>query len=393
MATNLLCLESRRFAPWSAKPSRPTKVSKPFKLPTTARRSAQSVAAESAADATASIPGWRTAFPWLRAGTTRRPRRPGPSRPVTGARPNPAPDEAGLAVARWAGADIPAHAVSRLDGGRAWRSVLRSRQVHGRRVRVHDAAPRGFVLAGDCDGHATRAPGLLLTVTLADCVPVFVADPTRSAVALLHAGWRGTAAGVLESGFSAMAEAFGSRAADLSVHLGPSICGQCYEVGPEVFSAVGQPAPPSAAPLDLRAVLVGRAVSAGVGDDRVSASRECTRCGAGRRYFSHRRGDRGRHLAYLGILPRAGLDAEAGRTAASGGVPARSPSDPVGLCRDCAWSRRVETARGSVFRLCRRHRSDPAYRKYPTLPVVRCPGFEVRRPDPGAPPEPGARPA
>lgn len=338
----------------------------------------------SVAGGTTPVPGWRAAFPWLRAGTTRRPRSPGPQ------------DHAGPEAARWAGADIPAHVVRRLDGGRTWRSVLRSRQVHGRRVRVHDTVSPGFVLAGDCDGHATRAPGLLMAVTLADCVPVFVADPIRRAAALLHAGWRGTAAGVLESGFAALAEAFGSESGDLSVHLGPSICRRCYEVGPDVFSAVGQPTPAGPAPLDLRAVLLRRAVSAGVVPANVSVSQECTRCtrsgGSGRPYFSHRRGDRGRHLAYLGILPRAGHPAEsprpgeASRTADSNGAEVPSSDDPVGLCRRCAWTRRLETARGSVFHLCRRHRSDPAYRKYPTLPVVRCPGFE-------AGPEPGRRPS
>ena len=334
----------------------------------------------SVAGETTPVPGWRAAFPWLRAGTTRRPRSSGPR------------DHAGPDAARWAGAVIPAHAAGRLDKGRPWRSVLRSRQVHGRRVRVHETVPDGFVVAGDCDGHATRAPGLLLAVTLADCVPVFVADPSRRAVALLHAGWRGTAAGVLESGLAAMAEAFGSEPRGLSVHLGPSICGRCYEVGPDVLTALGQPTPAGPVPLDLRAVLLRRAASSGVVPGNVSVSRECTRCEPGRPYFSHRRGDSGRHLAYLGILPRVGRHAErrrtveAARPAEPSGAGAVSPGDTVGLCRRCMWARRVETARGSVFRLCRRHRSDPAYAKYPALPVVRCPGFE-------AGPEPGGRPA
>lgn len=334
-----------------------------------APRSTVSVAGE-----TTPVPGWRAAFPWLRAGTTRRPRSPGPQ------------DHAGPETARWAGADISAHAVGRLDGGRPWRSVLRSRQVHGRRVRVHETAPDGFVLAGDCDGHATRAPGLLLAVTLADCVPVFVADPSRRAVALLHAGWRGTAAGVLESGLAAMAETFGSQPKNLSVHLGPSICGRCYEVGSDVFSALGQPTAASPAPLDLRAVLLRRAASSGVVPGDVSVSPECTQCESGHPYYSHRRGDRGRHLAYVGILPREGCPAESGRPAERSGAKVAWPGDAVGLCRRCVWARRVETARGSVFRLCRRHRSDPTYRKYPRLPVIRCPGFEAGS-------EPGGRPA
>lgn len=56
------------------------------------------------------------------------------------------------------------------------------------------------------------------------------------------------------------------------------------------------------------------------------------------------------------------------------------PPDPVGLCAHCTWCRVVATGR-SRFYLCRRSSSDPAYRKYPPLPVVRCPGHEEGRPE------------
>ncbi len=181
-------------------------------------------------------------------------------------------------------------------------------QVHGSLVRVHgDDLPAGYMLAGDCDGHATRTPGVLLAVTLADCVPIFVADPARRAVALLHAGWRGTAGRVLESGLSAMSEAFGSSPAEVAVHLGPAICGKCYEVGPAVFGAVGERQPAGPACIDLRQVIAKQAIAAGVAKERVSASGECTLCGGGaERYYSHRGGDRRRHLAFLGIAPSSG---------------------------------------------------------------------------------------
>ena len=250
---------------------------------------------------------------------------------------------------------------------------MRSRQVHGAVVRVHSTLPDGYVLASDCDGHATRTPGVLLAVTLADCVPVFVADPVNRAVALLHAGWRGVAEGVVESGLTAMADAFGSDPADLWVHAGPSICGRCYDVGPEVFSALGLARPPAPAPLDLRATALRRATAVGVPSANATSSDECTLCGDGR-YFSHRGGDQGRHLAFLGIATDEGGDGTVGDPSAG---PTGDPSDGAGLCGQCAWSREVETRRGSVFRLCVRHRTDPTFFKYPSLPVLRCRGFEV----------------
>lgn len=218
---------------------------------------------------TTGVPGWEALLPWLRAGTTRRGR--------------------GSRSARI---------------GDGWRSVVRSRQVHGAATKLHASAPAGESVVGDGDGHLTRVPGLLLTVTLADCTPVFMADPAHRAVALLHAGWRGTAAGVLEEGVAAMQRAFASEPGDLLVHLGPAICGECYEVGPEVFEALGEAPPSRPAPVDLRGVIRRRALATGIHAGRVSVSGECTLCGDGR-YFSHRRGDTGRHRAFIGILPRA----------------------------------------------------------------------------------------
>ena len=225
---------------------------------------------------TTGVPGWDLLLPWLRAGTTRR-----------GREASRLDDDCGSPL------------------GDGWRSVVRSRQVHGAVTRVHSELPAGESVVGEGDGHVTRRPGLLLTVTLADCVPIFIADPVQRAIALLHAGWRGTAAGVLEQGLATMSRAFGSAPADLSVHLGPAICGQCYEVGPEVFEALGKAAPSRPAPIDLRGVIRQRALGAGIGANHLTVSTECTLCGDGR-YFSHRRGDTGRHRGFIGILPESG---------------------------------------------------------------------------------------
>ena len=237
---------------------------------------------------TTSIPGWESRLSWLRAGTTRR---------------DCGPCADSGHVGRRTGDPVAAATGTFLSAG--WRSVVRSRQVHGSVTRVHSDLPPGESVIGDGDGHVTRTAGLLLTVTLADCVPVFVADPVQRVVALFHAGWRGTAAGVVEHGLSAMARAFGSMPSDLFVHLGPAICGRCYEVGPEVFEALGEAPPPEPAPIDLRAVIRRRTLAAGIRDEGLSVDRECTLCGDGR-YFSHRRGDTGRHLGGIGILPKSG---------------------------------------------------------------------------------------
>lgn len=175
-------------------------------------------------------------------------------------------------------------------------------QVHGTTLLVHQAGPPGLFIADDADAHATTTPGVLLTVSAADCIPISLVDPERRALALLHGGWRGVAAGVVEAGIAALGDLAGSAPADLFVHLGPAICGACYEVGPEVHLALGLEAPRDNRPVDLRAVAARRAVGLGVDPERISSSAHCTRC-EGSPFFSHRAGCPERQVGVLGLRP------------------------------------------------------------------------------------------
>lgn len=87
--------------------------------------------------------------------------------------------------------------------------------------------------APPADAVVTATPGISLVMTFADCQPLLLYDPVRHALAVAHAGWRGTVAGMALSLVRAM-EAEGSRAGDLRAALGPAIGGCCYEVGAEV---------------------------------------------------------------------------------------------------------------------------------------------------------------
>ncbi len=174
-------------------------------------------------------------------------------------------------------------------------------QVHGAAIEHHRGGWRGWLRGKDRDGHVTADAGVALAVTVADCTPVFLAHP-GGAMALLHAGWRGTAAGILERGLAQLL-ALGAPADEVVLHCGPAICGPCYEVGPEVMAALTGRASAGPVRLDLRAMLAERAMAAGVRS--VSVSRWCTRCHADR-FFSHRGGDAGRQL---GVLLRPGREA------------------------------------------------------------------------------------
>jgi len=170
-----------------------------------------------------------------------------------------------------------------------------ARQVHGTRILEHGAGWNGWLRFDGADGHLALDTGIALAVTIADCVPVFVAHLQSGTVALLHAGWRGTAGRILPKALGLMAQA-GLAAADLHLHLGPAICGRCYEVGPEVFGQLTGWSTVRNRNVDLRALLAEQAKEEGVG--RISASPYCTRCDNDR-FFSHRAGDAERQISVI----------------------------------------------------------------------------------------------
>jgi hypothetical protein len=233
-------------------------------------------------------PEWAERFPWLAQGTT-------------GAGPAEAPFDLGLAGSQPVGPALDRWRALRAAAGAA--TVVHARQVHAADVYAHrERGAPGIAVMDGYDGHAAALPGLLLTVGVADCVPVSLVDPETRSVALVHAGWRGTAGGIVERAMDVLHEEHGARVEDLWLHCGPAICGECYEVGPEVHAGVrpGCAPPDAPTPIDLRAAIAERAVGRGVPWERITVSAHCTRCGPGS-FFSHRGGSRARQMGVLGI--------------------------------------------------------------------------------------------
>lgn len=224
---------------------------------------------------------WPRRFPWLVQGTT--------------GRGELEPFDLGLFGETAVGEALERWRTLRAELG--FPRVVHSLQVHGREVLGHEDSTPGLAVAEGFDGHVTDRPGVLLTVSVADCVPISVIDAEARRIALLHGGWRGTARGILAAGL----ECLDTSPESLWVHLGPAICGACYEVGPEVHEALGLPRPDQPTPVDVRAVQARQAVAAGVPAGHISVSEHCTRCGNG--FFSHRAGSPARQLGVLGIRP------------------------------------------------------------------------------------------
>ena len=174
------------------------------------------------------------------------------------------------------------------------------RQVHGRRVVV---APQETASPPEADGQATAAPGIGLLILTADCLPIVVAS--EGAVAMLHAGWRGLAAGVIEEGVRTLRELDGRGPVHAAIGPGAGPC--CYEVGEEVHAVFADRWPDcrQGRNLDLKAVARAQLLEAGA--VAVHDAGLCTICSDPSLFYSHRRdhGVTGRQGAIAWLAPAA----------------------------------------------------------------------------------------
>jgi YfiH family protein len=171
------------------------------------------------------------------------------------------------------------------------------KQVHGTRIeRVgRERAGAGFLDPVDAiaatDGLLTDQAGVALAVLTADCVPVVLADPAAGRLAVVHAGWRGIAGGIVGQALGAF-----DHPSDVRASIGPAIGPDHYEVGEDVAKAVDAACPSGAVTrsggsrtrphLDLPSSIAGILFDSGV--RRISSSGLCTACEEDR-FFSYRR--------------------------------------------------------------------------------------------------------
>jgi YfiH family protein len=182
--------------------------------------------------------------------------------------------------------------------------LLIGRQVHGAIVNPAEDIEIGTTPG---DGILLTRPGSAAMVVVADCVPLLLYDPAVHAGVVVHAGWRGLAAGVIGRAVGVMLEQ-GVKAPDIVAGIGPAIGRCCYEVGPEVVAAL-RPEDDEFAEgegdrsmLDLKAVTRRQLGELGVKGQQIEDLEICTRC-QNERYFSARAGEpTGRFAAGLKLL-------------------------------------------------------------------------------------------
>lgn len=202
-----------------------------------------------------------------------------------------------------------------LDPARA----IGGRQVHGADVAIvgpKDLADRpGGLLDAECaipdtDALIATDPGVGLFVLVADCTPILIVDPVRPAVAVVHAGWRGTARRIADRTARRLIDDLGCRPENLIAGIGPAIGVCCYEVDDPVIEAIEQAHPDDTevflrrkpngrAQLDLAGANRRQLIGAGIRPDRIESAGLCTAC-TNSLFYSERR--EGRPAGRFGAL-------------------------------------------------------------------------------------------
>jgi YfiH family protein len=179
-------------------------------------------------------------------------------------------------------------------------------QKHTDKVLVveHDFEPK------IADAVITDRQGLAIGVQTADCVPLLLFDPVRRVAGAVHAGWRGTAHGILINAIETFTEQFRSEPENIMIAIGPCIKGVCYEVGAEVVDAVTKTTgrgnyvsnQGGRQCIDLAGANKLQAISRGILPDNIWTSADCTHCMPGK-YFSYRysKGAEGRQYAFIAL--------------------------------------------------------------------------------------------
>lgn len=188
-------------------------------------------------------------------------------------------------------------------------------QVHGTSVEfLRGDEDAGAVVHWEGDAIISKNPQAACCVRSADCGTLLIGDPDSGAACAVHAGWRGTVAGIVFSAIQALTAAMRAQASRLVVAIGPHIEACCFEVGDDVAAEI---AACSAAGegvvrrreggkrhVDLRAVLVAQLVAAGVDEASIDHVRGCTLCEP-ERFFSYRREGKVSGRLLSAIVPRA----------------------------------------------------------------------------------------
>ncbi|MFZ2187815.1 MAG: peptidoglycan editing factor PgeF [Candidatus Moraniibacteriota bacterium] len=173
--------------------------------------------------------------------------------------------------------------------GLGGRKIIVANLVHGTNVEKVDAASDYFILR--TDALVTKSPEIILTLTGADCFPVYFEEKTAGIIGLAHCGWKGIVGGIVEKTIATMV-GMGGKAAKIAVTIGPGICAEYFEIQDDALPAFAAYDDFIIRDKNIRADLKGiirkQTADAGIALDHISDWNECTYC-LSEKYFSYRR--------------------------------------------------------------------------------------------------------
>jgi len=183
--------------------------------------------------------------------------------------------------------------------------VINIRQVHGAHILCMDEGyAKGSHEIREADGLITCRQGIALCIRTADCLPIFICDPVKKCIGLVHAGWRSSQKAIVAKAIEAMSQNWGCNLKDLLIAFGPGIRSCCYQVGEE-FGDVFQDEIEKKEEglfLDLALVNKHQMIDRGIEGNNIFDCELCTCCDD--QFFSYRRqgADAGRHLSLMMLL-------------------------------------------------------------------------------------------
>ncbi len=180
--------------------------------------------------------------------------------------------------------------------------VARAEQVHGDRIACA-GSPLSFPFT---DSLLTQRTNLLLTISVADCVPVLIFDRKKKIAAAVHSGWKGTVKNIVGKTINLMRDELNSTPEDVVAYVGPSAGACCYEVGGEVARLFGTEfvkasVNPGKFKLDLKPAVASQLLESGVPEINIEVSERCTICDLGFHSFRRDGESSGRMLAAIAI--------------------------------------------------------------------------------------------
>ncbi len=193
-------------------------------------------------------------------------------------------------------------------------NLITAEQIHGSHIRIVGREEVGAgalterTALSETDALITGERGIILGIFTADCLPIFIYDPIAPAVAIVHAGWRGTVAGISRLVMDKMIQTFKTDPVNFHVAIGPSICSSCFEVSSEVAELFGEANPEtvihtkSGFRVDLAGFNFHLFEQAGVRPENIEMANLCTGC-LNEDFFSYRieKGTKGRMMGIIAL--------------------------------------------------------------------------------------------